>query len=185
MKTSRQSSRASREGFTCRFAIPWGIVVLLTTVFLGNCVAEEDSKAIPKPAATAYAVQIEPVTAEEGELPAEFAMAIYENLVEQVTKTGKFQQVFRSGDKRAAEVPNLLILTSTLERFQRGSQTKRAVTTVGGATKIAVNAKLVTRDSQVKFERTVEGKVRMFGENLKATQALAKNIAKLINQSSL
>jgi hypothetical protein len=31
----------------------------------------------------------------------------------------------------------------------------------------------------------VEGKVRLFGENLKATQALAKNIAKSIGESSI
>lgn len=104
----------------------------------------------------------------------------------QITKTGKFELVFRSGDKRASEVHNLLILTSTLQRFQRGSSTKRAVTTVGGATKIIVEAKLVTRNSQVIFERRVQGTVRLFGgENLKATQALAKNIAKLISTSSL
>ena len=182
MKTSRHSSPTSGA-----FAIPVGLGLLLLAVLLGNCVAQENTKAKAKtksPAVT-YAVQIEPVTSEEGALPAEFSMAIYENLVEQVTKTGKFQQVFRSGDKRAADVPNLLVLTSTLKSFQRGSETKRAVTTVGGATKIAVDAKLATRDSQVKFERTVEGKVRLFGENLKATQTLAKNIAKMINQSSL
>lgn len=45
----------------------------------------------------------------------------------------------------------MLILTATLQRFQHGSSTKRAVTTVA-----AGNAKL-TRDSQMKFERTVEG----------------------------
>jgi hypothetical protein len=37
----------------------------------------------------------------------------------------------------------------------------------------------------VKFERTVEGKVRLFGENLKATEALAKNIPKSINRFSV
>jgi hypothetical protein len=37
----------------------------------------------------------------------------------------------------------------------------------------------------MRFERTVEGKVRLFGENLKATQASAKNIAKSISESSI
>ena len=134
---------------------------------------------------TNWAVQIEPVSAEEGKLPAEFAMAIYENLVDDVTKSGKFQQVFRSGDKRAADVEHLLILSAKLENFERGSQTKRAVTTVGGATKVSVHAQLATRDSQVKFEKTVQGTVRLFGENLKATQALAKNIATTISQAAL
>jgi hypothetical protein len=37
----------------------------------------------------------------------------------------------------------------------------------------------------MKFERTVEGKLRLFGENLDAPEALAKNIAKSINRFSV
>ena len=81
-------------------------------------------------------------------------------------------------------MPNLLILTTKLEKFERGSQTKRAVTTVAGATKVTVHAQLATRDSQIKMDKTAHGTVRLFGENMKATQYLAKNIANLINQSS-
>jgi hypothetical protein len=162
--------------------------LMLSLLASGSAFAQE--KPAAKPAAktpestTPWAVQIEPVSAEEGQLPPDFAMAIYERLVEEIGKTGKFQQVFRSGDRRATDVPNLLILTTTLEKFERGSQTKRAVTTVAGATKISVHAKLATRDSQIKADKTVQGTVRLFGENLKATQALAKNIATLISQSS-
>ncbi|MGA1998808.1 MAG: hypothetical protein ABSG52_02355 [Terriglobales bacterium] len=170
--------------------------LMLTLLASGSAFAQEKPAAKPaekpaakpaeKPAATAtpWAIQIEPVSAEEGKLPPDFAMAIYEKLIEEVGKTNKFQQVFRSGDRRATDVPNLLILTTTLEKFERGSQTKRAVTTVAGATKISVRAKLATRDSQIKADKTVQGTVRLFGENLKATQNLAKNIATLISQSS-
>ncbi len=143
------------------------------------------AQAKPAASSTAWAIQIEPVVAEEGKLPPDFAMAVYENLIEEVGKTDKFQQVFRSGDRRATDVPNLLILKTTLEKFERGSQTKRAVTTVAGATKISVRVELVTRDSQVRMDKTARGTVRLFGENLKATHALAKNIANMINQSPL
>jgi hypothetical protein len=162
----------------------------LILTLLAGCTAFAQEKAAPKaaakPAATAipWAIQIEPVSAEEGKLPPEFAMAIYEKLILEVGKTNKFQQVFRSGDRRATDVPNLLILTTKLEKFERGNQTKRAVTTVAGATKVSVRAQLATRDSQIKMDKTAEGTVRLFGENLKATQALAKNIATLVNQSS-
>ena len=150
--------------------------------------AKEKTAAKPAaatPAATPWAVQIEPVSAEEGSLPPDFAMAIYERLIEDVTKTNKFQQVFRSGDRRATDVPNRLILTIKLEKFKRGNQTKRAVTTVAGATKITVHAQLATLDSQVKMDKTVSGTVRLFGENMKATQSLAQHIAKQIIQASL
>ena len=162
--------------------------LLLTLLAGASAFTQEKPAATPtaKPAATAtpWAIQIEPVSAEEGQLPPDYAMAIYEKLIEEVGKTNKFQQVFRSGDRRATDVPNLLILTTKLEKFERGSQTKRAVTTVAGATKVTVHAQLATRDSQIKVDKTVAGTVRLFGENIKATQFLAKNIANLINQAS-
>ena len=157
---------------------------LLLTLLIGT-VAVSQQKPAAKTTATAvpWAIQVEPVSAEEGKLPPDFAMAIYEKLIEDIARTNKFQQVFRSGDRRASEVPNLLILTTKLEKFERGSQTKRAVTTVGGATKISVRAQLATRDSQVKMDKTAQGTVRLFGENLKASQDLAKNIANMITQA--
>ena len=162
--------------------------LMLTLLAGGSAFTQEKPAAKPaaKPVATAtpWAIQIEPVSAEEGKLPPDFAMAIYERLIEDIAKTNKFQQVFRSGDRRATDVPNLLILTTKLEKFERGSQTKRAVTTVGGATKVTVHAQLATRDSQIKVDKTVQGTVRLFGENIKATQLLAKNIASVINESS-
>ena len=164
-------------------ALPAAVLVLMLLIG-GSAFSQE--KPATKAAVTGipWAIQVEPVSAEEGKLPPDFAMAIYEKLIEDIGRTNKFQQVFRSGDRRASAVPNLLILTTKLEKFERGSETKRAVTTVGGATKIAVHAQLATRDSQVKLDKTVQGTVRLFGENLKATQSLAMNIANLINQSS-
>ena len=166
---------------------------LMLTLLAGTALTQEKpaEKPAAKPAAakpavsaTPWALQVEPVSAEEGKLPPDFAMAIYEKLIQEISKTNRFQQVFRSGDRRATDVPNLLILTTTLEKFERGSQTKRAVTTVAGATKVSVHAQLATRDSQIKMDKTAQGTVRLFGENLKATSALAKNIANLVSQSS-
>jgi hypothetical protein len=164
---------------------------LMLTLLAGGTAFTQEKQAAAKAAATKaaatanpWAIQIEPVSAEEGKLPPDFAMAIYEKLIQEIGKTNKFQQVFRSGDLRATDVPNLLILTTKLEKFERGNQTKRAVTTVGGATKVSVHAQLATRDSQIKMDKTARGTVRLFGENLKATQSLAKNIATMIEQAS-
>ena len=170
---------------TIRMAIAVASLVILFAPATGSAQEKPKSAAASQPTTSDWAVQIEPVSADEGKLPPEFAMAIYENLVDEVTKSGKFQQVFRSGDRRATDVSHLLILTAKLEKFERGSSTKRAVTTVGGATKVSVHAQLATRDSQVKLEKTVQGTVRLFGENLRATQALAKNVATLISQAAL
>ena len=141
--------------------------------------------ATEKTETSAWAIQVEPVQAEEGQLPPDFSMAIYENLIAQLVKTDKFQQVFRKGDRQAEGVPNLLVLHMTLLKFDRGSQTKRAVTTVGGATKVKVNLKVSTRDGNALVEKDVQGTVRFFGENMKATYDLAKDIAGTLRDTSL
>jgi len=136
-------------------------------------------------AAAAWSLQVEPVTAEEGQLPPDFSMAIYEDLLAQLTKTNTFRQVYRSGDHQAESVPNLLVLRMTLLNFERGSQTERAVTTVKGATKVEVHLKVSARDGNALIEKDVQGTVRLFGENLKATNALAKHIAETLRDASL
>ena len=129
---------------------------------------------------SASAIQIEPVECREVTLPPEFRVAIYENLVDEVRRTGKFQHVYRSGDRAAVGVADLVILRTRVEGFKQGSQKKREVTTVAGATSIKTAVHVVTRDGQPVVDREVEGKVRFLGENLNATRDLAKRIAQII-----
>jgi hypothetical protein len=56
---------------------------------------------------------------------------------------------------------------------------------VSGATKLKVLSQLCTRDGQVVLERSIDGNVRFFGGNLRATHNLAHNAAKAIKQSTL
>jgi hypothetical protein len=135
--------------------------------------------------ASAWAIQVEPVQAEEAQLPADFSMAIYEDLLTQLAKSNKFQRVYRSGDQDAKNVPNLLVLHMTLLNFEQGNQTERAVTTVKGSTKVQVRLKVAPRDGAALVEKDVQGTVRFFGENLKATDALAKRIAKTLREAPL
>jgi hypothetical protein len=134
--------------------------------------------------ATRWSVQVDQVDAGNLDLAHSFQIAIYENLVFELNKTKQFQQVFREGDRKASEAPNLLVLKTTVETYIPGSETKRAVTTVSGATKLTVRSQLLTREGNVVLERTVNGDVRFFGSNLRATHNLAHNIAKTIKQSS-
>ena len=115
----------------------------------------------------------------------EFEVAIYENLLDELAKTKQFSTVLRSGDRTVNDVPALLILKTTVESYSPGSETKRAVTTVAGATKLKVRSQLCTREGQVVLERVVDGNVRFFGGNLRATHNLARNVAKVIKQSTL
>ena len=59
---------------------------------------------------------------------------------------------------------------------------KRELTTVLGATKLDVAASVTGRDGHVVLDGIVHGKVRFFGENLGATNDLAKHIAKRLKQ---
>ena len=134
--------------------------------------------------ATRWSVQVDQVDAGNLDLAYSFQIAIYENLVVELNTTKQFQQVFREGDRKASEAPNLLVLKTTVEKYIPGSETKRAVTTVSGATKLTVRSQLLTREGKVVLERTVNGDVRFFGSNLRATHNLARNIAKTLKESS-
>jgi hypothetical protein len=132
----------------------------------------------------ASAIQIETVESKETALPPEFRVAIYENLIDAVGKTGKFAHVYRSGDRTAAGTPDLLILRTRVEGFKQGSQKQREVTTVAGATTIKTSVQAVTRDGRTVVNREVEGKVRFFGENLNATSDFAKKAAEIIREGT-
>ncbi len=130
----------------------------------------------------AYAIQIEAVESEAVKLPAEFRMALYENLIEEVRKTGKFLLVYRSGERVPEGGPDLVVLRTRVEGFKEGNQRKRDVTTVAGATSIKVRVEVAARDGRQLLDRQVEGKVRFFGDNLRATYNLSKAVAKILRE---
>jgi hypothetical protein len=132
---------------------------------------------------SASAIQIEPVEAGDVRIPAEFRSAIYEFLVERVREAGAFRQVFRSGDRAAGSIPDLVTLHTTVEKFNEGSQMKREMTAVLGATTVDVSALATARDGRTLLDSRIHGKVRFFGENLGVTNDLAKRIAKLLSQN--
>jgi hypothetical protein len=131
-----------------------------------------------------WSVQVHEIDPGNIELAYSFQAAIYEDLLKELNKRKQFKQVFRDGDRNAREVPNLLVLKTTIEKYTPGNETQRAVTTVSGATKLTVLTQLVTPDGKIVLERKVNGDVRFFGSNLRATHNLARNIAKAIKQSS-
>jgi hypothetical protein len=135
---------------------------------------------------TRWSVQVS--TVEDGgvtNLEPAFNVAIYENLLEELSKTKRFRRVYRSGDRNASQSPDLLILETTVESYQPGSETRRAVTTVSGATKLKVRSQLCTRDGEVVLEKSVGGDVRLFGGNLRATLNLAHNVANSLRRATL
>ena len=136
-------------------------------------------------AAQQWSVQVDKIVTGDVILEPAFRIAIYENLLQELAKAKCFKEVFRSGDRNARDIADLLILKTTVQKYTPGSETRRAVTTVSGATKLKVRSQLYTRNGRLILERVVDGNVRFFGGNLRATHNLARNIAKTIKQSNL
>ena len=136
-------------------------------------------------AAEEWSVQVARIDPGATTLDPSFSDAIYENMLEELSRSKQFKHVFRSGDRNANDVSGVLILKMFVEKYNPGSETRRAVTTIAGATKLKVHIQLLTRDSRVVLDHTVEGDVRLIGDNLRATNKVAHNTAKLLNRSAL
>jgi hypothetical protein len=131
----------------------------------------------------ASAIQVKMIESEEIKLPAEFQVSLYEGLIQQLQKKSGFQQVYREGDRNAANAEQLVILRSTVRGFKEGSERMRQVTTVAGATSIQVHCEFADKDGKVLLERDISGKVRFFGANLNATNDFAKKTARLAHDN--
>lgn len=133
---------------------------------------------------SASAIQIDLVEVGDVSIPAEFRYSIYEHLIERVRQSGLFQKVFRSGDQEAKKIPDLVTLHTSVEEFQEGSQTQRELAPVViGSTTVNVSARVTGHDGKTLLDQKVAGKVRIFGENLKVTDDLAKRVTKLLSET--
>ncbi len=114
-------------------------------------------------------------------VPAQFEMAMYENTITELQKLKKFKNVYRDGDKRAAADPGCVKLKALIWQFKEGSARKRQVTTVTGATTLHVTVHIEDAKGQALVDKDVDGAVHFMGENLKATDDLAKNVAAMVD----
>ena len=150
--------------------------LLSLMAFTGLLVHAEEK---PTSKVRASAIRVEMIQSDEIKLPAEFQVALYENLIRQLQKNSNARRwhVYRDGDRETSILPSLVVLRSTVRGFKQGSEEKRDVTTVAGATSITVHCQFVDTQGKVLLEHDVNGKVRFFGANLKATNDFAKKAA--------
>jgi hypothetical protein len=129
---------------------------------------------------------------------------IRKSLLRELIKTKKFKQVLPSDDRNGNDVPDLLILKTTIEEYAPSRETRRATlddvgllgvvpglllrcwgrTTASAATKLTVQLRLYTRGGRLVLEDVVQQNVQSIGDTLQATQKLAHNIATILKQSS-
>jgi hypothetical protein len=131
----------------------------------------------------ASAIKVEMIHADEIKLPADFQVALYENLIQQLQKKGGFQHVYRQGDRNAENAPDLVVLQGTLRGFKKGSEELRQVTTVAGETSITIHCVFSDKNGKSLLERDVKGNVRFFGANLRATYDFAKKTAQIAHDN--
>jgi hypothetical protein len=131
----------------------------------------------------ASAILVEPVDSGDVNIPAEFRLAVYEDIVEKLQSSGIYARVFRSGDHRADGIAGLLTLNTEVEKFKAGNQPEREIVTVLGATTVKLGVRLSTRDGAILVDKEVEGKVRFFGENLGVIHDTAKRITELLRKT--
>lgn len=154
-------------------------------LFLATCtgVTEFPAHAAPPPLKKASAIQVRMIQSDEIKLPAEFQIALYENLIRQLEKQGGFQRVYRDGDRNAATAADIVVLQSTVRGFKQGSERARQVTTVAGKTSIDVHCRFIDQEGKILLEHDLKGKVMFFGGNLRATMDFAKKAAKLAHDN--
>jgi hypothetical protein len=172
--------------FRPNFVTALGGAVVLMISFLSQPSSSGEPGPAPQQAQklTASAIQLERSDAPDDlVIPEDTRIAVYENVILQLNKTKKFQHVYRSGDRTADTVPDLVILRVIPQAFKAGSQKQREVTTVTGATSIKVKVQFSSRDGKILREKLLEGKVRFYGENLRATYDLAKKVAAAVNET--
>lgn len=130
----------------------------------------------------ASAIKVNMIDSDEVALPAEFQVSLYENLIQQLQKKREFH-IYREGDPTSSGGPKLILLSSTVRGFKKGSEMARQVTTVAGATSITVHCEFTDGDGRLLLVRDIHGKVRFFGGNLKATDDFAKKAANVTHKN--
>jgi hypothetical protein len=148
---------------------------LLTALIAGSVSRAQENKPVK---IKASAIKVEMIQSDEIKLPAEFQVALYEDLIQQLQKKGGLH-VYREGDRNAADAADMVVLHSTVRGFKEGSERKREVTTVAGATSITIHCVFKDKEGKALLESDVKGNVRFFGGNLRATYDFAKKTAQI------
>jgi len=162
-----------------RYRASVAVCFCLTVLLLGDlafCASKEQQKI------KTSGIQVAVIQADDLSVPAEFQVALYEDLIRQLEKRG-FQHVYRDGDRNAVGVADLVVLHSSVRRFKAGNEMARQVTTVAGATSITVHCQFTDAKGQTLLEKDVVGKVRFFGGNLRATYDFAKKASRIAYES--
>jgi hypothetical protein len=118
-------------------------------------------------------------------VPIEYTAAVYENLLEHVSKGRMFTRVWRQGDRRADGREMAMSLNIT--GFRKGNPGIRgAIPVIGmiaGKTLITATVALKDASGAVVLEQQVKGSKRMLGESMAASTSLAQRVTAALGKA--
>jgi hypothetical protein len=114
-------------------------------------------------------------------IPFAVPAAVFESLIDQLTQSGRFAHVWRTGDSRIT--PDTLVLHLDMEMWKPGSARGRGLGPFAGATQIKSSVKVEDRSSRIVFQGKVDSAKRMKGESLDVAIGLAKHIRKALEKA--
>ena len=152
-----------------------------------------------------WSLQVDKVDARDVSLDRSFESALRRNLLRELAKTKSFKQVLVSDDRNAKDVPDLLILKTTVQEYAPGGEARLGAlddagllgevaglflklwgwSAVGRANKVSVHIQLYTREGDLVLDNVVEGDVGFTGSNSRSTRNLAHNVAVALTRSTL
>ena len=152
-----------------------------------------------------WSLRVDKVDTGDVSLDPSFESALLKDLLRELAKTKRFKEVILSGDRKAREVPDLLILKMTVQEDSPGNETRRPTlgdagalgvvaelflrfcgrATVSGGTKLNVRVQLYTPEGRLVLDNVVEGDVGFIGDHSRATHNLARNVAVTLKRSTL
>lgn len=114
-----------------------------------------------------------------------FAAAIYENLLEELAKTKQFKQLLREGDHSMDEVPDILVLKTTVQKYNSGNQRRGGLTTPDEATKLNAHIQLFAPDNRLVLDQVVVDSVRLNDTRWRTAHNLARASAFTLTKATL
>ncbi len=114
-------------------------------------------------------------------IPSAFVAAAFEDLIKQLSQSGRFAHVWRAGDIRTA--PDALVLHVNMGNWKKGSARQRGLVPFTGATIIKTSITLADASGRTVFQGEVDGTKRTKGESLDVADSLAKHIRKALEKA--
>ncbi|WP_263360006.1 DUF4410 domain-containing protein [Acidicapsa ligni] len=135
----------------------------------------------------ARSVLVEPLTESQIELPAEYRVLIYEQLIKQLKAKRPSDTFFRTGDLSTGPGCTALTLRVTVTAFKKGNRAVRASTgPLGlflGTTSLTFDVSLQDTQEKNVFHKQIKKSNRSDSDSLGLADAIAKGVAKQFDKS--